>query len=172
MIARILPWLIALPLALGGFASPLGAQCRLCATPTTGPQEESAAPVKLEVETSLDFDRLVLAGSGAGAATLAPDGTRQTSGTVVSIGGRAMAGTITVRGEPGRAIRVGLPQSISLFGTSGGELRIGSIRSDMSAMPHIGSNGTLTIHFGGELRVDGTLDGNFRGDFSVDVDYL
>lgn len=171
MIARILPLLIALTVALGG-AAPAAAQCRLCADPTTAPADDSAVPVRLEVETSLDFDRLVLTGSGSGSALLGPDGSRQASGTVVSIGGRAMAGTITVRGEPGRMIRVGLPQSISLFGTSGGEVRIGSIRSDLPANPRIGSNGTLTVRFGGELHVDGTLDGDFRGDFAVEVDYL
>lgn len=171
MVARILPWLVALLLALS-FSVPAAAQCRLCAAPTTVADEDTASPVKLVVETSLDFDRLVLAGSGAGSALLGPDGSRQTSGTVVSIGGRAMAGTITVHGEPGRSIRVGLPRTISLFGTSGGEVRIDSIRSDLPTMPRIGSNGSLTIRFGGELHVDGTLDGDFRGDFSVDVDYL
>ncbi|MEO6247922.1 MAG: DUF4402 domain-containing protein [Sphingomicrobium sp.] len=167
-----MPWLIALSFVLVWSAAPAAAQCRLCAAPTTLTSDETVTPVKLEVETSLDFDRLVLAGSGAGSALVAPDGSRQTSGTVVSIGGRAMAGTITVRGEPGRAIRVGLPQTISLFGTSGGQVRIDSIKSDLSSMPRIAANGSLTIHFGGELHVDGTLDGDFRGDFSVDVDYL
>ena len=170
MVARILPLLITLVIMIG--ASPVGAQCRLCAAPSLVSDAETATPVKLEVETSLDFDRLVLAGSGAGTALLGPDGSRRTSGTVVSIGGRAMAGTITVRGEPGRAIRVGLPSSISLFGTTGGELKIESITSDLAAMPRIASNGSLTIRFGGELHVNGTLEGDFRGDFAVDVDYL
>jgi len=171
MIALILPALVALALALG-VASPAAAQCRLCAAPTTTEAGDTSTPVKLEVDTSLDFDRLVLAGSGAGTAMLGPDGSRQTSGTVVSIGGRAMVGTITVRGEPGRAIRIGLPATITLFGTSGGEVRIDSIRSDLVAMPRIGANGSLSVRFGGELHVDGTLDGDFRGDFAVDVDYL
>jgi len=171
MLARILLLLVTLVMALGP-ATPAAAQCRLCAAPTTTPDGETATPVKLEVDTSLDFDRLVLAGSGTGTALLGPDGSRQTSGTVVSIGGRAMAGTITFQGEPGRAIRVALPSSISLFGTTGGEVRIDSIKSDLPSMPRIASNGSLTIHFGGELHVDGTLDGDFRGDFAVDVDYL
>jgi hypothetical protein len=171
MIARALPCLMVL---LAGIApiAPAAAQCRLCAAPSTSASADSEVPVRLEVDTSLDFDRLVLAGTGAGTASLAPDGTRQTSGTVVSIGGRAMAGTVTVRGEPGRSVRIGLPSSITLFGTSGGQVRIDSIRSDLGALPRIGSNGILTVRFGGELHVDGTLDGDFRGDFAVDVDYL
>ena len=57
MVARFLPWLIALLLALGGAVSPVVAQCRLCTAPTTATDEAGAIPVKLEVETSLDFAR-------------------------------------------------------------------------------------------------------------------
>lgn len=174
MVVRILSLLpaVALGFAALALAQPVAAQCRLCVAPTATPETDSTIPVKLEVETNLDFDRLVLAGGGAGSATLGPDGSRQTSGAVMSIGGRAMAGTVTVRGEPGRAVRIGLPQSISLFGTSGGEVRIDSIRSDLPTLPRIGANGMLSFRFGGELHVAGTVDGDFRGDFQVDVDYL
>ncbi|MGI8611652.1 MAG: hypothetical protein ACR2KH_05200, partial [Sphingomicrobium sp.] len=39
---------------------PAAAQCRLCDTPTTSRDERSAdGRVSLEIETSLDFDRLI-----------------------------------------------------------------------------------------------------------------
>ena len=174
MTRRLLSALTALDLAavaLGG-AGRADAQCRLCAVPSTTSETDTAPPIKLEVETNLDFDRLILGGPGIGSAMLEPDGSSRTAGNVVSIGGRAMAGSVTVRGEPGRALRIGLPQSISLFGLTGGEVRIDAVRSDLPAAPRIGANGTLTFRFGGELHVSGDVDGAFRGDFSIDVEYL
>ena len=90
------------------------AQCRLCETPTTmAKQEGPGSTIELQVEASLDFDRLVVMGDGEGTATLLPDGTRQMSGSVEAISGRAMVGEARVRGEPGRAIRVDLPRALA-----------------------------------------------------------
>ena len=152
---------------------PAAAQCRLCSAPTEAPKAESAAPpVKLQVETNLDFDRLVLANAGAGSATLSPDGSRQTSGAVLTVGGRAMVGTVTVHGEPGRNVRIGLPGAITLYSPDGGQVRIDSLQSDLASLPRIGVNGVLVFHFGGALHVSNNSDGDFRGDFQIDVDYL
>src|SRR3712207_463187 len=75
------------------------AQCRLCENPTTAPQPQSNdQSVTLEIEAELDFDRLVVLGPGEGSATLRPDGTRQVSGTVEAISGRAMVGQARIRG--------------------------------------------------------------------------
>ncbi|MCA1654705.1 MAG: DUF4402 domain-containing protein [Sphingomicrobium sp.] len=174
MMVRIPSVSMALLLAVMDLYSPMPAvaQCRLCVTPSTGPEAETAPPVKLDVETNLDFDRLVLGGSGSGSAVLAPDGSRSTSGAIMTLGGRAMVGTVIVHGEPGRAVRVSLPGAITLYGPTGSEVRIDSIRSDLPSLPRIGSNGSLSFRFGGELHVSGGADGNFRGDFQVDVDYL
>ena len=172
MVTRILTLAIALLGAAMTLPSAASGQCRLCSEPATNPTEEAATPVTLQVETSLDFDRLVLGGNGGGTAMLAPDGSRQTSGSVLTIGGRAMVGTVSVRGEAGRSVRISLPTSITLYGPAGGEVRVDQIRSDLPALPRIGANGTLSFRFGGELHVSGSADGNFRGDFQVDVDYL
>ena len=174
MVGRILSVLIALATGAAELSAPAPAtaQCRLCTTPTTTMTTDTALPVKLEVETNLDFDRLILSGSSGGSAVLAPDGSRQTSGSILTIGGRAMVGTVLVRGEPGRNVRVSLPSAITLYGTAGGEVRVDSIRSDLPSLPRIGTNGTLSFRFGGELHVAGNADGEFRGDFQIDVDYL
>lgn len=78
MTARALPCLMLLLAAIAPVA-PAAAQCRLCAAPSTSASADSEVPVRLEVDTSLDFDRLVLAGTGVGTASLAPDGTRSGS---------------------------------------------------------------------------------------------
>ena len=161
-----------LGLAASALSSPVAAQCRLCTAPTSEPVADTAAPVALEVEANLDFDRIVLAGVGEGMATLRPDGSRQTSGTIVSIGGRAMVGSIVVRGEAGRAVRISLPSHIALLGINGSEIGIDQVTSDLPSSPRIASDGTLSFRIGGALHIVGDVDGDYRGDFSVDVDYL
>jgi hypothetical protein len=127
---------IGLAIATGLTAAPAtgAAQCRLCDAPTTElEQGTDGGSVSLEIETSLDFDRLVLIGSGEGSATLRPDGSQSVNGTIAAISGRAMVGRAVVRGEPGRSIRIDLPDSIDLHSISGGRLAIDGAR-DARAM--------------------------------------
>lgn len=160
-----------------GFAAPASSQdvnapCRLC-TPGNGQTEEKPAkPVSLDVETSLNFDRLILAGQGSGSAELDPGGGRNVSGSIASMGARAMVGEVVIRGEPGRLIRVTLPASVELYGLSGGSIRLESIRSDLPSIPRLDGNGELRFRFGGSVRIIGDVDGEFRGNVPLDVDYL
>lgn len=146
--------------------------CRLCGDATRTDEAKPATPVSLNVETSLDFDRLILAGAGDGIAEIGPDGSRAASGSISTIGARAMVGLVTIRGEPGRYVRIMLPERIDLSGLSGGTIRLDSIRSDLPAAPRLGSDGTLSFRFGGILRVSGDIDGEFRGDVPIDVEYF
>lgn len=163
-----------LALAASALAVPAKAagQCRLCGTPATGAEDgPGAAPVALEVETSLDFDRLVLLGEGEGSATLLPDGSRSVSGTVGAISGRAMVGSVVVRGEPGRWLRVQLPTRIVMHSLSGGAIVIEPITSTLPSAPRLGANGMLAFRFGGRLRVQGDAEGDYRGDIPITVEY-
>ena len=170
--ALLLP---VLALAAGMSAVPPGAaaQCRLCDTPMTVRVGGSAeGPVSLEIETSLDFDRLILLGAGDGTATLRPDGTRSVSGTIGDISGRAMVGSATVHGEAGRAVRVELPGRIELYSLSGGRIAIEDIVSDLPAGARLDATGKLGFRFGGRLRISGDADGEYRGDVPITVEYL
>jgi hypothetical protein len=150
----------------------VAAPCRLCDSSGKVADGKPSTPVQLNVETSLDFDRLILGGSGAGRAELSPDGSRSVSGAVAAIGARAMVGEVVIRGEPGRAVRVVLPDRVELFGIAGGTIRLESIRSDLPPMPRLDANGRLSFRFGGIVAVSGDLDGEFRGDVAIDVDYF
>ena len=150
------------------------AQCRLCSTPTTETQREASSDiVRIEVQTRLDFDQLVVMDDrAAGTARLLPDGTSSVSGSVSALSGRAMVGSVVVRGEPGRLVRIGLPGSIALYGISGGSIRLDSLVTDLPAQPRLDSQGSLQFRFGGALHVEGSADGDYRGDVPITVDYL
>lgn len=162
----------ALGLAAPAMPQEATAPCRLCSPDDKLTEEKPAAPVMLEVEASLDFDRLILAGAGDGSAELGPDGSRRVSGSVTAISARAMVGEVVIRGEPGRQVRIELPQRIELHGFNGGSIRLESIRSDLPPMPRLDSNGRLGFRFGGIIHVSGDLDGEFRGDVTIDVQYF
>lgn len=169
---------LLMPMALlgGALAMPdaAPAQCRLCATPTTqAAADAETQAVRIEVQARLDFDQvIVMDNAGLGTARLLPDGTASTSGSIGSLGARAMVGSVIVRGEPGRLVRIGLPGSISLYGLTGGSIRLDSLVTDLPDQPRLDSQGTLQFRFGGALHVQGNADGDYRGDVPITVDYL
>lgn len=149
------------------------AQCRLCEKPITAPEGEAPGSlIELQIEAGLDFDRLVVMGPGEGSATLLPDGTRQVSGTVEAISGRAMVGEALVRGEPGRFVRIDLPARIDLHALNGARISIDQIVTDLPPAPRLDASGNLKFRFGGRIRLSGNSDGDFRGDLPVTVEYL
>lgn len=173
MMAR-LAFLVLLPVGAALLTAPHArAQCRLCEAPTTGPQADAdARPMELEVQAILDFDRIVVIGTGEGTATLRPDGTRQATGSVQAISGRAMVGEARLRGEPGRTVRVDMPSRIELHSVSGATISIDEIVTDLGSAPRLDSSGRLLFRFGGRLRLSGNNDGDFRGEVPITVEYL
>ena len=166
---------LAIAAAAAGFAvpAPSEAQCRLCGTPTTTREEpEAAGEVKLEVETSLDFDRLILANEGEGTATLRPDGSTATGGSLADMSARAVVGTVTLRGEPGRAVRIEIPSRIQLYSLSGGSISFDDVTSDLPSLPRLDAAGRLTFRFGGRLRISGDAEGDYRGELPITAEYL
>jgi hypothetical protein len=162
----------ALASANSGVMQPALAQCRLCQQPTTAlPSDGPDGDVQLQIETRLDFDRLILSGNGAGAATIRPDGTQLAEGGVIDLGPRAMVGTVLVHGEAGRSVRVELPHRIDLYSVGGGRITLDDITSDLPAIPKLDPAGNLSFRFGGRLIVSGDSDGQFRGDLPITVEY-
>ena len=170
--SRFLAVVLAASAAVLAGASPGAGQCRLCETPTTSRDELSdSEEINLEVETSLDFDRLIVDGQGSGSAILRPDGTRSAQGSLLEVGPRAMAGSVVVRGEPNRTVRVELPRRIALYSRSGAEIAFDDVTSDLPALPRLDSAGRLTFRFGGRLTVSGDSDGDYRGELPIIVEY-
>jgi hypothetical protein len=168
---------LAFSLAALGAASlagaPAAAQCRLCATPTTTlDKKDDEKAVELQIESSLSFDRLILSGSGQGTAVIRPDGSSSAAGAIAGISARALVGSATVHGEPGRAVRVELPRRIILYSLSGGQITFDDVTSDLPSLPRLDSAGNLSFRFGGRLTITGDADGDYRGDLPITVEYL
>lgn len=164
-------WCAALA-ATAATASPANGQCRLCDKPTSTPQQNDGADsIQLDIETTLNFDRLVLSGSGDGAAVLRADGSTAAEGALTAISARAMVGTAIVHGQPGRMVRVELPRRVDLYSLSGGRITLDEVVSDLPSLPKLDSTGTLTFRFGGRVRVTGDSDGEYRGDLPITVEY-
>lgn len=156
----------------GAAVTPASAQCRLCDTPTTSRGEDTGKEaIRLDIESSLNFDRLILFGDGDGSAVIRPDGSRAAQGSVADIGPRAMVGTAVIHGEPGRAVRVELPPRIELYSLSGGRITFDQVASDLPSLPRLDSAGNLTFRFGGRVRISGDSDGDYRGDLPIVVEY-
>jgi len=153
-------------------ASPAQAQCRLCGTPQTTRADDAADQrVTVEVETNINFDRLIVLGSNAGNAEIRPDGSRFAEGAVTAVGARAMVGTAILHGEPNRPVRVDLPSRIQLYSLSGAEIAFDQVTSDLPPMPRLDASGKLSFRFGGRLHISGDADGDYRGDLPITAEY-
>jgi Domain of unknown function (DUF4402) len=164
-------WLAGIAAAVAA-SSPADAQCRLCDQPSTDrPQDVAGGDVQLQIETNLNFDRLILIGPGQGAATIRPDGSTEAEGAIGEIGPRAMVGTVLVHGDPGRAVRVELPRRIELYSLGGGRMTLEDVTTDLGGLPRLDAAGNLSFRFGGHLIVSGDADGQYRGDLPITVEY-
>ncbi len=153
--------------------APAEAQCRLCSTPTLTPDAKvEGKPIELQIESSLNFDRLILSGQGQGSAVIRPDGSSSALGAVEAVSARAMVGSATIHGEPGRAVRVDLPRRITLYSLSGGQITFDDVVSDLPSLPRLDSAGNLSFRFGGRLTMSGDSDGDYRGELPITVEYL
>jgi len=170
----IKPLLILLVAAAGAIAPARSAtaQCRLCDQPTSARADGSEDDgIQLQIETDLEFDRLVISGGGAGAATMRPDGSTGAEGSVGAVGPRARVGTVLVHGQPNRLVRVDIPRRIELHSAGGGRMVLEDVTTDLSGAPRLDAAGNLSFRFGGRLTLSGDADGQYRGDLPITVEY-
>ncbi|RHW17638.1 DUF4402 domain-containing protein [Sphingomonas gilva] len=166
--------LLAAMLALAGPAT-ARAQCQLC--PAGGDSAPAAIgdalfPLRVTVETELDFSRMVIASNASGSATLDPrSGARTVSGGLSALGGIPVRGTVRVTGRPLRRLRVSMPAEVELTAPGGGAARLVDLRTDLPGAPRLGILGTVEFRFGGTLRVPAGEAGDYRGRIPIEVDY-
>lgn len=167
-------WAIFTVAPLAGSVGEASAQCTLCGiTPgESRPDSDQQQELSIEFETTLDFDKLLLNGSGPGWARLSPEGDRDVSGSVESIGGRAAVGRLVVHGAPNRPVSIDFPRTIELVGMSGTVITIRELYTDLPSDPVLDSSGRLVVSFGGQVTVDGDSGGDYRGNLLIRADYL
>lgn len=168
---------VCLSVALALLPGPLWGQavgeCRLCApAPAARTDDRPVRPIRIEVETALDFSRIAQStGQGGQVSVDAQTGARRVAGGLVDLGGMPVRGIVRVTGEPGRAIRIDLPPRVQLRSLSGGIAEVTDLRTDLSGPPMLGRDGALTFAFGGRLTVSGQISGVFRGRIPITAEY-
>lgn len=164
--------LLGCSLAAGGLpAAPVSAQCMLCANQAAAVKE--LRPLVVDIDANLDFSRIgLVAADQGGTVTIDPvSGVRTITGMLVDLGGFALQGTVTIRGEPNQRVIVNFPNSVTMNNADGSTLSLHNFDTSLKNNPRIGPDGTLHFTFGAELSVDGRSDGDFRGSIPITVDY-
>ena len=143
-----------------------------CSNGASFAQEANEIPLQVEIRTQLDFSKAATGGSEGGRISIDPNnGTRQMAGDIVDLGGSALAGSAVIIGEPGRSIRVDLPMSIRMSGSSGGAIEIRNLRTNLSPHAKLDGFGRLEFNFGGDLEIKGSVAGTFRGRIPITAEY-
>ena len=144
--------------------------CQLCESVPSA-AKVPLRPLAVSIDATLDFSTAVHTNRGAGSITIdARTGRRQLIG-LISLGGPALVGTVTITGEPFARIVVDLPGSIMLNSNLGAVADVTQIRSDLPPHPMIGQDGRLVFTFGGRLTVRDEAAGDFRGRIPITADY-
>jgi hypothetical protein len=134
--------------------------------------ERREIPISIDITTTLDFSRAAITGKSGGTIILdAQSGTKRIDGGLVDLGGFGLAGAAIVKGEPGRAVRIDMPSNIKMTSSSGGQIDITGLRTNLSAAPRLDAFGQLTFAFGGNVEVKGNVSGTFRGRIPITAEY-
>ena len=156
-------------------APSLGAEpvCLLCAAPGGAAKPHKAMrPLRVDIETSLDFSLAAHTNIGSGSIEIDPQsGERRVIGGLVALGGSSMRGIVSVEGEPFARVNVVIPDSIKLNSTRGDKAEVVDIKTSLPSDPMIGADGRLSFSFGGRLNVVQGATGSFHGRIHINVEY-
>jgi Domain of unknown function (DUF4402) len=158
--------------SLAATASPVAAQCRLCAAAPAAAKPPATA-ISISIETAIDFSRIgLITANQGGTATIDPvTGQRIVSGSLLDLSGLPVQGTVTIRGQRNELVMVQLPPQVTLTNAGGGTLRLSAITTDLKNNTKLDKDGLLRFTFGGRLEIDGNSDGDFRGRVPITVEY-
>jgi hypothetical protein len=145
----------------------LAAAATLVATPAfaapvaASPKAKASAkivnPLTQTANRTLDFGTIV---NG-----LAVGGTRTITVSNAGVRGGCDATVVVCSGTPTSA-------QYLVTGTNNMTINVDTTGSNLPSMPRLDADGKRSFRFGGILRVSGDLDGEFRGDVPIDVEYF
>lgn len=162
-------------------------QCSFCGTnpppqgggngggrPGNGSTGNGQGQLDLTIESSINFGRLVMVGTGVGSVLIdLQTGQKFTRGQLNDLGGIAVRGQALVTGKPSKAISVSLPLTITMSDPAGGQAELRDFKTDLSALPTLDANGRLVFHFTGTLYTGANIGigGTLRGRIPIRVQY-
>ncbi|WP_114520731.1 DUF4402 domain-containing protein [Altererythrobacter sp. ZODW24] len=175
ILAALLPLLCAMP-------APVAAQgmCPQCDLPpgcrgqgNNKPKKNiDCTPVSVDIESGLDFGRLVLIGDGVGQVIIDLNtGQKTTVGNINDLGGMAFKGVARISGKANSPVTIILPSSIIMTDAAGGEAQLTELRTDMPLVTYLDGAGQLEFSFTGNLKTDNPIGGNLRGRIPISVQY-
>ena len=160
----------AIALSSAGPATAGETACEICLVSEPGDTEH---PLRIELESGLQFSRLGLRGRVGGSAEIDPrTGAKRVDGNMVDLGGMSYQGRARITGEPLRPIRIELPTRVLLRGPDGSEAELSHFVTDLPPVPILDANGVLEFSFGARLSSRSAHGGHFRGRVAIRVDYF
>jgi hypothetical protein len=129
-------------------------------------------PLRIEVESGLQFSRLALRGRADGEARLGPSGEKMVDANMIDLGGFSYQGRVRVSGEPLRPVRIELPSRVTLRSPNGGQAELSDFVTDLPQVAMLDQYGQLSFNFGARIATQGARGGNFRGRINIRVDYF
>ena len=130
-------------------------------------------PLRLEIETGIDFSRSALRGQMDGDALIDPvTGEKRMGPNLIDLGGMPFQGRATVTGKPLQPVRIDLPASVTLRSASGAQAELSDFRTDLDGVAMLDANGELTFRFGARITTIEAAGGSFRGRIPIRVEYF
>ena len=154
-------------------AAPASADEGVCELCLSALRPSEGRPLRIEIESGLQFSRLALSGRFDGAAEIDPQtGEKRVDAGMIDLGGLSYQGRARVTGEPLRPVRIELPNRVQLRSPDGAEAELSDFVTDLPAVVMLDENGVLEFAFGARLTSQGARGGNFRGRIAIRVDYF
>lgn len=136
-------------------------------------QDNGNVPLRIEIESGIDFSRSALRGTLDGDAQIDPQtGEKIVGPNLIDLGGLAYQGRARVTGKPLQPVRIDLPASVTLRSAKGAKAELTDFTTDIPGVAVLDANGELTFRFGARITTIEARGGNFRGRIPIRVEYF
>lgn len=136
-------------------------------------QDHRNIPLRISIESGMDFSRSALRGTMDGDALIDPQtGEKIVGPNMIDLGGFAYQGRARVTGKPLQPVRIDLPVSVTLRSTKGAKAELTDFTTDIPGVAMLDANGELTFRFGARISTIEARGGNFRGRIPIRVEYF
>lgn len=130
-------------------------------------------PLRIEIESGIDFSRSALRNKQDGDARIDPQTGEKIMGpNMIDLGGFPFQGQARVTGKPLRPVRIELPSSVTLRSSTGVKAELSEFKTDIDGVAMLDANGELVFRFGARISTIEASGGSFRGRIPIRVEYF